>query len=208
MDMLYGESHAPPAMKKSSTFSWSLHSPKRALPQLIFIAVLTNLMIVGFPYMGFADKDVNQEPRQVVELFCRLDIGGGLLSTENSKLSGIFNSIVLSNGFFSAWDTVTLITGYHILFVSSNSDTAQVLVRYDVIGEIPGAAKLLLEDKQEESLFQLKRTGGAWKIVDPNNLRPHISVDTAIRHLQALVLTGDNDQPEVSTVIEKLRTLK
>jgi hypothetical protein len=171
-------------------------------------AALILALITGFVHHGTASEDPNEDLRKVVEVFCRLDLDGGLLSTENSKRSGIFDYISLSEGPFPAWDTVTLVEGYEVLSVSSRSDAGEVLLRYDVIGEIPGAAELVIKKRKEETRFRLRRINGMWKIIDPNDLLPHISVETAINHLHSLVDSGGNDQPEVPLVIEKLRKLK
>jgi len=180
------------------------------MKKLAFISatVLTFILIAGFLHLGITAEDRSEEQKRVVETFCRLDLAGGLLSSENSKRSGIFDYISLSDGPFPAWDSVTLVEGYELLSVSSRSDTGEVLLRYDVIGEIPGAAELVINKRKEETRFRLRRIDGMWKIIDPNNLLPHISVETAINHLQSLVDTGGNDLPEVPLVIEKLRKLR
>lgn len=180
------------------------------MKKLVFfqVTVLACALISGFFHLGRAAEDPNEEVKGAVETFCRLDLAGGLLSSENSKRSGIFDYISLSEGPFPAWDTVTLIEGYEVLSVSSCSDSGEVLLRYDVIGEIPGAAELVVNRQKEEVRFRLRKVGGRWKIIDPNNLLAHISIDTAISHLQSLVDSGENAMPEISLVIEKLRKLK
>lgn len=165
------------------------------------------VLITGLLHVANASAKPYEEQRKVVETFCRLDLDGGLLSTENSKRSGIFDYISLSEGPFPAWDTATLVAGYRILSVSSHSDSAKVLLQYDVIGEI-SSEELVITKKEEKSHFRLRRVNGTWKIIDPNNLRPHILVETAISHLQHLIDSKSNESPEIPKVIEKLKTLQ
>ena len=170
-------------------------------------AAIIWILVAGFVHFAGAAENRYQEQKKVVETFCRFDSEGGLLSTENSKRSGIFDYISLSKGPFPAWDTATLITGYKILSVSSQSETAKVLLQYDVIGEIPGE-ELVVRKMKEKTRFRLRRVDGAWKIVDPNNLRPHISIETAISHLQYLVDSKSNESPAIPEVIEKLKMIR
>lgn len=171
------------------------------------VTALICILVASFLNLGIAGEKPHEEQKKVVDAFCRLDLNGGLLSTKNSKRSGICEYISLSEGPFPAWDNAILVAGYKILRVSSHNNTAEVLLRYDVIGEI-GCCELVIMKKKEETRFRLRRINGAWKIIDPNNLQPHISVETAINHLQYLVDSGGNNQPEVPLVIEKLRKLK
>lgn len=162
---------------------------------------------MGFPHLAIASENPYEGQRKVVETFCRLDLDGGLLSTENSERSRIFDYISLTEGPFPGWDTATLVTGYKILSVSSHTDTAEVLLQYHIIGEIPGE-ELVIKKRTEKSRFRLRRVNGAWKIIDPNNLRPHISIETAISHLQYLIDSKSNESPAIPVVIEKLKMLK
>ena len=49
-------------------------------------------------------------------------------------------------------------------------DSAKVLLQYDVIGEIPNE-RLVIKKRKEKSHFRLRRVNGAWKIIDPNELK-------------------------------------
>ncbi len=171
------------------------------------VSLATALILALVLHVANASAKPCEEQRKVVETFCHLDLDGGLLSTENSKRSGIFDYISLSEGPFPAWDTATLVTGYRILSLSCHSDSAAVLLQYDVIGEIPGE-ELVMTKRKEKSHFRLTQVNGTWKIIDPNNLRPHILVETAIGHLQRLIDSKSNESPEIPKVIEKLKMLQ
>lgn len=153
-----------------------------------------------------ATTEINT-PKELVEKYCYEDFNGAFLSSDNYERSDIGKYIIAAEYETPGWDIVILISGYKISSIDTDIKTAKILVEYQVIGELSGGVDLKLKKSIETYIFRLKKQGENWKIVKPYNLPPHISVTTAIRHLEELIATQGEVQPNAKTLIKKLKDL-
>jgi len=145
--------------------------------------------------------------RALVQRYCEADLNGAMLGTENYKKSGLDEIIVAEEGHISpGWDTVTLIKGFKILGVTMGAHQGAVQVQYEVMGEL--ADEVRLDQRTEDYDFRLVKKDGHWKLIEPYDLNPHISIETAIKHMQALYEEEREQQPQAPEVIRKLRELQ
>ena len=146
--------------------------------------------------------------RALVQRYCEADLNGAMLGTKNYLASGLKEIIVAEEGHVSpGWDTVTLIKGFKILGVTMGAHQAAVKVRYEVIGEEDNI-KVRPHKTTKDYDFRLVKKDGQWKLIEPYNLRPHISIETSIKHRQALYEEGKERQPNAPEIIRKLRELQ
>jgi hypothetical protein len=146
--------------------------------------------------------------KSLVETYCKADLNGANLSTDNFLKSGL-SSFLVSGEFESpGWDTVSLIIKYTITYSKVNGKEAIITVSYDTLGEIPGAEEVTIDKRIENYNFKLVKIDGKWRLKTPYDLKPHISIDTAIRHIQVLYKTEKEAQPNAPKVIQRLKQLK
>jgi len=142
-------------------------------------------------------------PDKAVAAYCKADYEGATLSTENYRRSGIAALLWKVEEIGPAWDYAILVEGYRIASVSIKGGQSEVTVEYAVVGEWAGDVKI--KKRTERHVFQVKQVQGSWKLLDPVDLPPHISVPTAIRHIEMLMRT--QEEPEGPATIKKLKTL-
>lgn len=153
-----------------------------------------------------ATTEINT-PKELVEKYCYEDFNGAFLSSDNYERSDIGKYIIAAEYETPGWDIVILISEYKISSIDTDIKTAKILVEYQVIGKLSGGVDLKLKKSIETYIFRLKKQGENWKIVKPYNLPPHISVTTSIRHLEELIATQGEVQPNAKTLIKKLKNL-
>lgn len=144
----------------------------------------------------------------LVETYCKADYDGANLSTDNYKKSLLPGFVVAGEYESPAWDTVSLVKAYFIKSVEVKGENASVAVQYEVLGEVPGAQEVEVKKEKENYTFKLKKLGDSWKLITPADLKPHIAIDTAIRHIRELYETEKASQPNAPKVIERLQELK
>lgn len=67
------------------------------------------------------------------------------------------------------------------------------------------AVDVKIKRQIERYIFRVKQVQDSWKLLDPVDLPPHISVPTAIKHIEMLMQT--QDEPEGPATIKKLKAL-
>jgi len=129
----------------------------------------------------------------VVQDYCMDDANGAGLSSRTIEKAFRFTTWKDGPG----WDTAVLISKYCLSTVNQKKKAATVEVVYTVIGNLTPNE---LEEKRhdEKVIFDLVRKNGQWKIDRPQ-IPPHISVQTAVKHLEDLA----QDDPERSQQIQK-----
>lgn len=104
-----------------------------------------------------------------VKTYCMVDSLGVNLTSDTWKY--IQDLAVWEDG--PGWDGATVIGNFEIVDEVYNKDgTAQVIVNYQVVGELGGGAVKNL-NKAEKVTYKLINIGGIWKIQEPQ-LEPHI----------------------------------
>jgi hypothetical protein len=180
----------------------------------LIIGFLVIVLAANFSLLqGRADKN-NQLPsdtlavRNLVQRYCEADLRGATLSTENYRKSGLGEFIISAAGRESAgWDTATIIKGFEILSADLTPGQAVVNVKYESLGEVD-SIEIRIKRNREYYNFSLVKKSGIWKLINPYDLRPHISIETAINHIQSLYNEDKELQPNLYYIIRKLKELK
>ena len=177
------------------------------LPSLRY-RLLLSFVIACFIVTGWVKAEENQKhaangPEEVVAEYCKADSEGATLSTENYNKSGIAALLWKVEEIGPAWDYAILIKAFRVGSVSMKGGQSEVIVEYSVIGE--WGMDVEIKRQTERYKFQVKQVQGSWKLLDPVDLPPHISVPTAIRHIEELMRI--QDEPEGPAKIEKLKAL-
>ena len=176
------------------------------IPHLIISALI---LLPTAACMKDSKNEANQKAvHAVVETYCRADYDGANLSTDNYKKSSLPELVVAGECEAPGWDTVSLVKAYSIKTVEVKGENASVEVQYEVLGEVPGAQEVEVKKQKENYIFRLKKVGDGWKLITPADLKPHIAIDTAIRHIKELYEMGKMTQPNAPKVIERLKELK
>jgi hypothetical protein len=170
--------------------------------------LLGSFVIACFVVTGCLKAEENQKhgangPEEVVAAYCKADLEGATLSTENYNKSGIAALLWKVEEIGPAWDYAILIEGFRIASVARKGNQSEATVEYAVIGEL--AMDVEIKRQTERHIFRVKQVQGTWKLFDPVDLPPHISVPTAIRHIEMLMRI--QDEPEGSAKIKKLKAL-
>jgi len=134
---------------------------------------------------SYAGSSYPVTPEAVVKCFCVADSEGLALSAGGSD--GIFRYTTWKDT--PGWDHATIIQNFKIISVQQSDVSAQVGVSYRKIGTLESGAshsELHLQEADERISIRLVKAGGQWKISKPM-LPPHISLDTAIKLLEAEV---------------------
>jgi len=76
-------------------------------------------------------------------------------------------------------------------------------VEYAVIGD--WAVDVKIKRLTERYVFRVKQVQDSWKLLDPVDLPPHISIPTAIKHIEMLMQI--QEEPEGPAIIKKLKAL-
>jgi hypothetical protein len=175
---------------------------------LLGYRLLGLLVLSCFVVAGCLQREDNQNhrttgPEEVVATYCKADFEGATLSTKNYNKSGIAALLWKVEETGPAWDYAILIEGFRITSVAKKGDQSEVTVEYAVIGE--WAVDVKIKRHTEHHVFQVKQVQASWKLLDPVDLPPHISIPTAIRHIEMLMRI--QEEPEGPATIKKLKTL-
>ena len=130
-----------------------------------------------------------RSPASVVREYCRLDLEGARLSSNNPDSEKYFALVAWPDE--PGWDGAIVIRNFAVTRSSSGQALAEVTVKYSVLGTLSGAAVTASPRHEESVTFTLKRSGSTWKIERPL-ISPHISVNAAIATLRG-VLNGEKD---------------
>jgi len=168
---------------------------------LLGYRLLGLLVLSCFVVAGCLQREVNQNhrttgPEELMAAYCKADFEGATLSTENYNKSGIAALL---------WkvEENLLIEGFRITSVAKKGDQSEVTVEYAVIGE--WAVDVKIKRYTERHAFQVKQVQVSWKLLDPVDLPPHISIPTAIRHIEMLMRI--QEEPEGPATIKKPKAL-
>jgi hypothetical protein len=147
------------------------------------------------------------DPQTVVAAYCRADCEGATLSSENYTKSYIPDLLLKREPIGPAWDIAVLIEGFRIVSVSSTADESEVTVEFFVVADWEGIIGLKVEKRTDRHVFKLRRVQNEWKLLDPVDLPPHISLATAIRHTEMLLKIQREVQPDAPEVIRRMKAL-
>jgi hypothetical protein len=133
----------------------------------------------------------DNSPASVVQKYCKLDLDGARLSSQNPS-----NDVITALATWSiepGWDTSVVVSTFEIVSTSLGSKESSVTVRYIVLGRMFGA-KVTPSQKQKELVtFVLTKSPSGWLIERPL-IAPHVSVSAAISALHSLL--DDEKDPE------------
>jgi hypothetical protein len=171
----------------------------------IYLSIFLISSIFSFCY---AENELKQfdNPRQLVEFYCKADFEGVFLSSENYKKSNIGKFIIRGEYMSPAWDTVVLIKDYKIQEEKQNNNNSSISVNYDVIGYC--SRDVTIKRKNELYVFRLKKQNNQWVLIEPYDLPQHISIETAIKHFKSLEKTQGNTDSYIKPVLKKLNELQ
>jgi hypothetical protein len=185
------------------------------MKKAVFIAVGIFAIIgciVLFHYQ--ADRSTHRADvsavRSVVEKYLKADFNGATLGTDNFARSGLGKIMIPGEESSPGWDTVSLTRSYAIDAIQVKNEKGRNLatasVTYELVGEVPGAVEVLEKKEKEKYVFRLVQQEKEWKLIEPYDLRPHVSIETVIRHLKMLL--GQEQQEKLPEVIRQLEKMK
>jgi len=175
----------------------------------IVLSSVILIILLFLPSAGISannPKPLPESSRELTKLFCKLDFEGARLSTDSYQKSDIAKFLVPGEFESPGWDTVVLVTKYKIEKENLNDKQASVTVSYDVIGTV--SSDLTVMKHKAPYTFRFKKQKNRWVMIEPYDLPQHISIDTAIKHLEGLLKIQGEVEPSTTAVIEKLKQLK
>ncbi len=181
--------------------------------RLILIVILISAVSLFLFKSHFDKKNKEAEVsaiRAVVEKYIQADLAGANLGTDNFVESGLEKILVPGEEAAPGWDTVSLVKSYKLKSIENKKvkgkDLAIASVAYEIIGEVPGAVEVVRLKETENYVFRLVKEDKTWKLIQPFDLRPHVTIETTIKHLKTLV--GHEGQGKVPEVIQQLEKMK
>jgi hypothetical protein len=130
-------------------------------------------------------------PASVVQKYCKLDLDGARLSSQNPD-----NETISALGTWPiepGWDTSVVVRTFEVVSTSLGPRKSTVTVRYIVLGNMFGAKITPSRQHEELVTFVLTKSRDAWRIERPL-IPPHVSVLAAISALNSLLI--DEKDPE------------
>jgi hypothetical protein len=184
---------------------------KKALIILVGIFAVIGCIVL---YKNQTDKSTREAEvtsvRSIVEMYIKADLHGATLGTDNFAQSGIGKIIIPGEESSPGWDTVSLAKSYTINTIQVKKEKGRNLatasVTYELVGEVPGAVEVIEKKETENYVFRLVKQDKEWKLIEPYDLRPHVSIETVIRHLKTLL--GREHQEKLPEVIRQLEKMK
>lgn len=142
--------------------------------------------------------------RSVVSEYCKLDLGGARLSSENIENAKISNLVVwpLEPG----WDTVVLVRRCDIVSANIFATKPSVTVKYTLIGSLFGEDITPSKNHEEFVTFFLRRSHGLWRIERPM-IAPHVSISAAISELKSFLI-DEKDPERIKRINSTINSLK
>lgn len=152
-----------------------------------FVRVDTN--IVQETYGEHATAAAREGPKAVVALLAAWDTAGKDLSAQaGTPYDNARQSLVCwvpgaqCETDEPGYDHVTIVSGYKIDSAIVISDTAHVVVAYDVVGESYGGERPKPKGGQERWDVRLQRVSDKWRVISPESQKaPSISIGTALQ---------------------------
>jgi hypothetical protein len=155
---------------------------------LLFLSLqsVTNQLYAAYSFNAIEVSIAEQQevtaypltPKGVIEAFCKADYNGAGLSTKGWPKIKKYTTWVDAPG----WDNVVVISSYEVTSAKENLKTADLIVRYEVIGNLESGEKIsnLIRNRHTEKInYKLVKLKGQWKIENPQE-PPHISINMAI----------------------------
>jgi hypothetical protein len=156
-------------------------------------------LVTSFPGTQWAAARL--DPRETVNRFCELDLGGVRLDSTNPHRSEL-STLVVRKGDWPE-EPVRIVTAFRVVSVQSHGGTALVGVEYQSLGSLGGALesdRLVREDTPETVKFPLLLVHGSWKI-KPFELPPHVSAEVLRDHVRNIMdsdeKAGDTHRREI-----------
>ena len=109
-------------------------------------------------------------PSAVVRKYCDADLKGARLSSDGHTKYGLDGLVSWDQE--PGWDSSKIVSGYRIVSVDQQGDSATVKVEWDVLGA--GSCTVVPGAKKETLNYRLSRAKGQWKIDGPMT-PPHAS---------------------------------
>lgn len=152
--------------------------------------------------------DESRAPQDVVEAYVKADAEGATLSSEKYA-SSVIPSIVLSSQYETpGWDTVSIVERSEVIGIEPMEDAydiQKVKVQYHIIADC--ADELMPKAYFESYSFRVHKMGNKWMIVNPTDLRPHVSLPAFLRHVHVL-LRADPERKGLETMLLAAESLK
>lgn len=184
---------------------------KKITLALVATLVLTSGIFLLRSHLEKSNKESDATAvRAVVESYIKADLNGATLGTDNFEKSGLDRILIPGEEVAPGWDNVSLVKAYKINSIQTRNEKGRQLaivsVAYEVVGEVPGAVEVIKNNETENYQFRLVKQNKEWKLIEPYDLRPHVSIETVIKHLKNFV--GDEGQEKVPEVIHQLEEMK
>ena len=164
------------------------------------------LMLIAAFLAGSCSKWDGASAKAVVEEYCELDYNGARIGG-HPELNRRYSSLVSWEA-EPGWDTVFIISSYHVGEPIKRGIFALVEVQYNVVGRSDQEEVTKGSAFQEKVEYRLARDGNIWKI-DLGLVPPHVSLTEVILHLEKL-LADESDsyrKQELHHKIEQYRSL-
>lgn len=157
-----------------------LHVTRKLFSIALFLCFIVT---VGGAQSRIATNETS--PASVVQEYCRLDLKGARLSSQNpdnERVSALVTWLIEPG-----WDTSVVVRTFEIVSTSLGPSKSSVTVRYIVLGNMFGAK--ITQSRQHEELvtFVLTKSRDLWRIERPL-IAPHVSVPSAISALNSLLI--------------------
>ncbi|HEV2135165.1 MAG TPA: hypothetical protein VGR47_13100 [Terracidiphilus sp.] len=130
-------------------------------------------------------------PTSVVQKYCKLDLDGARLSSQNPYADAI--TALATWPIEPGWDTSVVVSSFEIVSRKLGPKESTVTVRYIVLGNIFGAKITSSQQHKQLVTFTLTKSSTGWLIERPL-IAPHVSVSAAISALNSLL--SDEKNPE------------
>lgn len=176
------------------------------MPKYILIFALS-LFPVGCAHRGMGTHFDQRSPEAVVRAYIDADLFGATLSTKAYETAHLSEIIVPTEYVSPGWDTVSIVESAEILAEKTTigqDKLCKVVVQYNTLGEV--AEKLDLHPNVERYIFKTQRIDDQWFLMDPVDLRPHVSVSALITHIQGL-LSHESERSDLKATLSTLQSL-
>ena len=167
-------------------------NPRRCVTRTICSVTLLLCFTVpiGAQTSGASDET---SPASVVQNYCKLDLDGARLSSQNPQSDKIAS--LATWPIEPAWDTSVVVSNCQTISTSLGLKRSSVTVRYLLLGSMFGAQITRSQKRKELVKFVLTKSRDGWLIEHPL-IAPHISVSAAISALNSLLI-NENDPEQI-----------
>lgn len=133
---------------------------------------------------GENSSTTESSPSSVIREYCKLDLRGTRLSSNNPDIEKYFALVAWPNE--PGWDDAVVVKSFAIARSRVWKSQSSVTAKYFVLGQITGATVVVSPQHTESVTFLLTRNGSTWKIEHPL-IPPHISPHSAIVAFERLL---------------------